>query len=120
MKDKVNLSNKFAMFDDHWSPKIVGQVNGMHIKVAKVVGEFEWHHHEKSDELFYVQKGKLLLQFRDRSEIWLEAGEFFIVPRGVEHRPVAPKEVQLVLMESAGTVNTGNVTSERTAQDEWL
>jgi mannose-6-phosphate isomerase-like protein (cupin superfamily) len=116
----VNLKEKFALFDDHWSPKVVGQLNDTHVKVAKVKGEFVWHHHADTDELFLVHRGRLLLQLRDREDVVLEAGEFFVVPRGVEHRPVAPEEVELVLIEPAGTVNTGNVQNEHTVTEQWL
>jgi mannose-6-phosphate isomerase-like protein (cupin superfamily) len=118
--DAVNLKEKFALFDDPWSPRVVGQLNDMHIKVAKLKGEFVWHHHAETDELFLVHKGRLLIQLRDRDDIWLEPGEFYVVPRGVEHRPVAPEEVELVLIEPAGTVNTGNVRNERTVTEQWL
>ncbi len=116
----VNLNEKFALFDEHWSPRVVGQFNDMHIKLAKLKGEFVWHHHAETDELFLVHQGRLLLQLRDREDVWLEAGEFYVVPRGVEHRPVAPEEVELVLIEPAGTVNTGNVRDDRTVAEQWL
>ncbi len=118
--DKVSLHSKFTLFDDHWHPRIVAQVNDTQVKVVKVQGEFDWHHHEDSDELFYVMRGRLQLQFRDR-DVWLEPGELLVVPKGVEHRPVAPEEVELVLIEPGGLRNTGNVVSERTAPDaEWI
>lgn len=117
---KVNLARKFALFDDHWRPKIVGQVDDTQVKVAKVQGEFEWHRHEEADELFLVHEGRLLIQLRDAEDVWLERGEFLVVPRGVEHRPVAPEEVELILIERAGTVNTGDVRSERTVEAEWI
>jgi len=107
--EKVNLAEKFSRFSDYWSPKIAGEVQGMHIKLAKLKGEFIWHHHENEDEMFFVVKGRLLLKFRDR-DVWLDEGEFLIVPRGVEHMPVAEEEVHLMMIEPAGTLNTGNVS----------
>lgn len=109
----VNLEEKFASFSDHWSPKILGTINDSHIKAVKLKGEFLWHHHEKEDELFLVVKGTLCMKFRDREEI-LRPGEFIIVPHGVEHMPVAEEEVHLLLLEPRTTLNTGNVTNERT------
>jgi mannose-6-phosphate isomerase-like protein (cupin superfamily) len=114
--DKVNLTEKLACFDELWSPRIVGELNGQHVKLAKLRGEFVWHHHEKEDELFLVVKGRLVLKLRDR-DVVLEPGEFFIVPRGVEHLPVAAEEVHLLLFEPAGTLNTGNVVGERTVAE---
>jgi mannose-6-phosphate isomerase-like protein (cupin superfamily) len=111
--DKVTLASKFAAFSDHWSPKIVGELNGQHVKVVKFVGEFVWHHHDDEDEMFFVHRGRFRMELRDR-HIELEAGDFLIVPRGVEHRPVAEEEVEVVLFEPAGTLNTGNVQSDRT------
>ena len=119
MLTKVNLADKLAQFSDHWSPKIVGQVNDMHVKLVKLQGEFVWHHHDHEDELFLVLNGRLQMQFRDR-DVWLEAGEFIIVPRGVEHRPVAPEEVHLLLLEPKSTLNTGNVMDEKTVVAEWI
>jgi mannose-6-phosphate isomerase-like protein (cupin superfamily) len=110
---KVNLARKFSEFEDHWVPKVVGEVNDFQVKVAKLQGEFVWHHHEEEDELFLVQRGQLRIEFRD-GEVLLEPGEMVIVPRGIEHRPIADEEVQLVLFERSGTVNTGNVFDERT------
>lgn len=113
MVEKVNLAEKFAKFSEHWSPKVVAEVNDVEIKVVKVRGEFVWHHHEEQDEMFLVARGRLCMQFRD-GEVWLAEGEFIVVPRGVEHRPVAPDEAHLVLIEPKGTLNTGNVRNERT------
>ena len=113
--DKVNLAQKFALFDDYWSPKVVGELNGQQVKLVKLQGPFVWHHHETEDELFLVVKGRLCMEFRDR-QVWLEEGEFLIVPHGVEHRPVAEEEVHVLLFEPASTLNTGNVTSDRTVQ----
>ena len=115
MMSVVNIAEKLASFTDHWSPKIVGELNGQHVKLAKLKGEFVWHHHEAEDELFLVIKGSLRMEFRDRAEI-IEEGEFLIVPAGVEHRPVAEEEVHLLLFEPASTVNTGNVRGERTVE----
>lgn len=114
--EKVNLAEKFSLFQECWSPKIVGEVNDSHIKLVKLQGEFVWHHHEQEDELFLVIKGKLLMQFRDR-EVSVEEGEFIIVPKGVEHRPVAPEECHVVLMEPKSTLNTGNLNNERTVAE---
>ncbi len=114
--EKVRLVSKFASFSEHWSPKIVGELNGQHVKVVKFVGEFVWHHHDHEDEMFLVHRGRFRMELRDRA-IELEAGDFLIVPRGVEHRPVADEEVEVVLFEPAGTLNTGNVKSERTVAE---
>jgi mannose-6-phosphate isomerase-like protein (cupin superfamily) len=118
--EKVNLAKKLSLFEDYWSPKIVGELNDSYVKLAKLKGEFIWHHHEHEDELFLVVKGRLLIKFRER-DIWLEEGEFLIVPRGVEHLPIADKEVQVLLLEPKSTVNTGNVQNDRTvAANPWL
>jgi len=111
--EKVNLSNKFALFFDYWKPKIAGELNDSYVKLVKFQGEFVWHHHEIEDELFLVVKGRMLMRFRDH-DVWVEEGEFIIVPHGVEHMPVAPEEVQVVLLEPKTTLNTGNVQNERT------
>ena len=111
--DKVNLAEKFSLFADHWRPKIVGELNDSYVKVVKLKGEFVWHHHEKEDELFLVVKGKLLIRLRDR-DLWLQEGEFVIIPKGVEHLPVAEEEAHILLLEPKTTLNTGNVRSERT------
>lgn len=110
---KVNLAEKFALFTDHWSPKIVGELNGQQVKLAKFQGEFIWHHHEHEDEFFLVVRGAFRMEFRDQT-VELQAGEFLIVPRGVEHRPVAEHEVEVLLFEPASTLNTGNAGGERT------
>lgn len=118
--EKVNLAQKFSLFQEPWSPKIVGELNDSYVKLAKLKGEFVWHHHEHEDELFLVVSGKLLLKFRDR-DIWLEPGELLIIPRGVEHLPVAQEEVEIMLLEPKSTLNTGNVQGERTVSKlEWL
>jgi mannose-6-phosphate isomerase-like protein (cupin superfamily) len=111
--DKVNLKAKLARLDDRWSPRIVGELNGQHVKLVKFLGEFVWHHHEHEDELFLVLKGRFRMEFRDR-HVWLEEGEMIIVPRKVEHRPVAEEEAHVMLFEPASTLNTGNVRNERT------
>lgn len=114
--EKVNLSQKFSLFNEYWSPKIVGELNGSYLKLAKLKGEFVWHHHENEEEMFFVVKGCLTLRFRDR-DVRLEPGEFLVIPRGVEHLPVAAEEVQVMLIEPVGTLNTGNVRSERTREE---
>lgn len=108
----VNVQQKLAAFSDHWSPKIVGELNGQYVKLVKFQGEFIWHKHDGEDELFLVAKGRFRMEFRDR-HVWLNEGEFLIVPRGVEHRPVAEEEVHVMLFEPASTLNTGNVVGER-------
>lgn len=113
--EKVQLTEAFARFRDHWSPKIVGELNGQQVKLAKLQGAFIWHMHEAEDEMFLVHRGRLRMEFRDRS-IDLVAGDFLIVPRGVEHRPVAEEEVEVVLFEPATTLNTGNIRNERTLE----
>jgi mannose-6-phosphate isomerase-like protein (cupin superfamily) len=115
MTRPICLAEKFALFDDHWSPRIIARVNETAVKVAKLLGDFDWHAHPEADELFWVIRGRLLIQFRDR-DVWLEPGELLTVPRGVEHRPVAPEEVHLVLIEPAGTLNTGNIVTPRTVR----
>ncbi len=112
----VNLRDKFAKFTDHWRPRVVGELNDTFVKLAKIKGEFVWHHHDEEDELFFIAKGRLLMKFRNR-EMWINEGEFLIVPRGVEHCPVAPEEVHIMLVEPKSTVNTGNVVSERTVTE---
>ena len=116
MIEPVNLREKLSLFDAHWDPKVVGELNGQHVKLVKFQGEFVWHHHEHEDELFLVVKGRFTMEFRDRA-VPLEEGEFLIVPRGVEHRPVADDEVHVLLFEPATTLNTGNVVSERTVAE---
>ena len=110
---KVNLAEKLSRFNEHWNHKIVGELNGQHVKLVKFQGEFVWHHHDLEDELFLVLKGRFRMEFRDRS-VLLDEGEFLIVPRGVEHRPVAEEEVHILLFEPIGTLNTGEAASERT------
>jgi len=109
--DKVNLSEKFSLIEDHWSPRIVAELNGQHVKLARVKGEFVWHRHEDEDEMFLVVRGRLDIHLRDRV-VELSEGEMFIVPRGVEHKPVAHDEAHILLLEPATTRHTGNVTVE--------
>lgn len=113
--NKINLVQKFSLFNDFWSPKIVGELNNSYIKLAKLKGEFDWHHHENEDELFLVVKGQLLIKFRD-TEILLDEGELIVIPKGVDHLPVATDEVHVILIEPKGTLNTGNVITEKTKQ----
>jgi mannose-6-phosphate isomerase-like protein (cupin superfamily) len=114
--DKVNLEQKLASFDEHWSPKIVGELNGQYVKLVRFLREFVWHHHDEEDELFLVVKGRFRMEFRD-GEVWIEEGEFIVVPRGVEHRPVADEEAHVLLFEPASTLNTGNIRNERTVAE---
>jgi len=111
MTEKVNLAAKFAAFSEHWRPKTVAALNGQEVKLVKVKGEFPWHHHEREDELFLVWRGQIRLEFRDRT-VTLGEGEALVVPRGVEHRPVADEEAEILLFEPAGVLNTGNVADE--------
>jgi len=112
---KVNLGEKLEQIEEFWSPRIVGELNGQHVKLAKLQGEFIWHHHESEDELFLVLHGHLSIQLRDRV-IELDEGDFFIVPRGVEHKPIASREAHVLLLEPASTLNTGNVRNQRTVE----
>jgi mannose-6-phosphate isomerase-like protein (cupin superfamily) len=114
--DKINLAEKFSLFTEHWSPKIVGELNEQQVKLAKLKGEFVWHDHEQEDEFFLVLKGRLTIQLRDR-EVVLDEGECFIVPRGVEHKPVAHEEAHVLLFEPASTLNTGSIRNERTVEN---
>ena len=118
--NKINLAEKLASFSEHWSPKIVAELNGQHVKVAKLQGEFDWHFHELEDELFWVISGNLQMHIRETTgerTVEIKAGELFVVPRGVEHKPVAESEVELVLFEPATTLNTGNIENDRTQRD---
>ncbi|MBN1874361.1 MAG: cupin domain-containing protein [Anaerolineae bacterium] len=118
---KVNVSEKFTRFDDLWSPKIVGELNGQYVKLAKLQGEFVWHHHETEDEMFLVIEGTLVIQLRQQDDVVLETGEFFIVPRGIEHKPVAENEVHVLLFEPQSTYHTGNVKTEKTVEkQDWI
>jgi mannose-6-phosphate isomerase-like protein (cupin superfamily) len=114
--EKVNLAEKFGVFNDYWSPRIAGELNDSYVKLVKLKGEFVWHHHDAEDELFLVLRGSLLMKLRDR-EIRVEAGEFLIVPRGVEHLPTAEEETHVLLLEPKSTLNTGNLRDERTVTD---
>ncbi len=116
MNNKVNLEEKLSAIQEYWQPKIVGELNGQHVKIVKVKGSFVWHHHDDEDELFMVLKGKLKIHLKDKT-VLLNEGEFFIIPRGTEHKPTADDEVHLLLFEPAGTLNTGNVQNEMTVND---
>ena len=115
----VNIAEKLNHIQQHWSPHIVGELNDSYIKLAKLKGEFIWHHHDQEDEMFLVVRGNLLMRLRDQ-DLRVKEGEFVIIPRGVEHLPVAEEEVHVMLLEPKTTVNTGNVTSEETKNDQWL
>lgn len=120
MLTKVNVASKFSLFSEHYRPKIVGEVNDLYVKVVKLQGEFTWHHHEQEDELFYVVKGALRMKVREagkENEFLIMPGEFLIVPRGVEHLPSADEETHVMLLEPKTTLNTGNVTNERTVAE---
>ena len=117
--DKVNLAEKLSQFSDHWRPRTVGELNGQSVRLVKFQGEFVWHHHEAEDEMFFVVEGRFRMEFRDRV-VWLEQGEFLIVPRGVEHRPVADQEVCVMLFEPTTTVNTGSAGGDRTSEVTYL
>jgi mannose-6-phosphate isomerase-like protein (cupin superfamily) len=114
--EKVNVEAKFARFQDHWKPKIIGELNDSYVKAVKVQGEFVWHDHPSEDELFFVVRGRLVIRLRD-GEVRLEPGEFAIIPHGIEHLPVAEQEAHVLLLESKTTVNTGTVSSERTVAE---
>jgi mannose-6-phosphate isomerase-like protein (cupin superfamily) len=114
--NKINLAEKLAKFSEHWRPKLIGELNGQHVRLVKLQGEFVWHHHEREDELFLVLSGELVLHFRDRS-VTLREGELCIVPRGVEHKPAAAVETCVLLLEPASTLNTGNVRGARTVEE---
>ncbi|EUJ33867.1 hypothetical protein MFLO_01545 [Listeria floridensis FSL S10-1187] len=113
MLKKISFSEKFASFSEPWQPKIVGEINDTHVKVVKLEGEFVWHSHEHEDEMFIVVKGKLTIKFRDQ-DVHLSEGEALVIPKGIEHQPVAEDEVYAILIEPSTTVNTGNLTNERT------
>ena len=112
---KVNLAAKLALFSEHWMPRIVGELNGQHIKLVKFSGPFTWHHHDAEDEMFLVVKGRFRMELRD-GDVLLDEGELIVIPRGVEHRPVADNEVHVLLFEPATTLNTGNVRNEKTVE----
>ncbi|MBN1959195.1 MAG: cupin domain-containing protein [Desulfuromonadales bacterium] len=111
--DKININEKFSLFSDLWQPRIVAELNGQYVKLARLKGEFIWHQHDSEDEMFMVIKGQLTIKLRDR-DIVLNAGEFFVIPRGVEHLPVAQEEVQVMLFEPQSVINTGNIKNEKT------
>ena len=114
--DKVNLAEKFSQISEYWKPHIAGELNGQQVKLTKLKGEFVWHHHENEDEMFLMVKGRFRIEFRDKTA-HLEPGEFIVVPRGVEHKPVADEECWIVLFEPASTLNTGNVENEFTLRE---
>ena len=128
--DKINLHEKLSLIKDHWNPRIVGELNGQHLKLVKFQGPFTWHHHDAEDEMFLVVKGRFRMEFRggdessepaEHRDVWLEEGEFIVVPRGVEHRPGAEEEAEVLLFEPATTLNTGNVQDEFTKPKlDWL
>jgi mannose-6-phosphate isomerase-like protein (cupin superfamily) len=118
--EKINLEQKLSLFSEHWSPKIVGELNGQQVKLVKLKGEFVWHKHDHEDELFFVIKGNLKIEFRDKT-VSLKENEFIIVPRGVEHKPVSDEEVSIMLFEPASTLNTGDIQNELTKKDlNWI
>ena len=117
--DVVNLEDKFGRISEHWSPKILAQLNDYHIKAVKLRGEFVWHRHDETDELFLVTKGSLVIRFRDR-DVVLGPGELLVVPKGVEHLPIAEEECEVLLIEPAGTPNTGDAGGSRTVEPEWV
>ena len=116
MPDKINLAQKFSQIHEYWKPYIAGELNGQLVKLDKLKGEFVWHHHENEDEMFLVVKGRFRIEFRDKT-VQLEEGEFIVVPRGVEHKPVADEECWILLFEPASTLNTGNVENELTQRE---
>ena len=113
---KINISQKLAQFNDHWNPRIIGELNKQHVKLAKIKGEFIWHKHDDEDEMFLVLKGTLKIEFRDRTET-IQENEIIIVPKGVEHKPIAEEEVSIVLFEPATTISTGALENERTRKN---
>ncbi|HEX3104760.1 MAG TPA: cupin domain-containing protein [Terriglobales bacterium] len=116
MLEKINLAEKFSRITEYWKPYIAGELNGQLVKLDKLKGEFVWHHHQNEDEMFLVVKGRFRIEFRDKT-VWLEEGEFIVVPRGVEHKPVADEEAWIVLFEPASTLNTGNIRNEFTLRE---
>ena len=115
----VNIKNKFSLFAEQWSPKIIGEMNDSYVKIARLQGKFVWHHHEHEDEMFLIIQGSLTIRLRER-DLVVNEGEFVIIPRGVEHMPVAEEEVYLMMLEPKTTVNTGNVESDRTVEADWI
>jgi mannose-6-phosphate isomerase-like protein (cupin superfamily) len=116
---KINFEEKFDQFSEHWSPKIIAQMNDYHFKIVKIQGEFVWHSHAETDETFIVVHGKMRIQFRD-GVINLKAGEMCVIPKKVEHKPIAEEECHILLIESSGTINTGNADGERTVEAAWI
>tara|TARA_Y100000994_G_C15465411_1_gene348670 strand:+ start:230 stop:592 length:363 start_codon:yes stop_codon:yes gene_type:complete len=116
MVKKINIDQKLSLFNDHWNPRIIGELNKQHVKLAKIKGEFIWHKHDHEDEMFLVLKGTLKIEFRDRTET-IHENEIIIVPKGVEHRPIAEEEVSIMLFEPATTINTGDLDNERTRKN---
>ena len=117
--DKVNIAEKFALFSEPWKPKIIGELNGQYVKIVRIKDEFVWHSHEHEDEMFLVIKGKFTLELRDK-KFELNEGEFFIVPKGIEHRPTASDEAEVMMFEPKATKNTGNLIDEKTTDAEWI
>jgi mannose-6-phosphate isomerase-like protein (cupin superfamily) len=117
--EKINIQEKFALFTERWSPRIIARVGDVHVKLGRIQGAFEWHSHEDEDEMFLVIEGRMTLRFRDR-DVELGPGECLVVPRGVEHMPVAGEEAKIMMIEPAGTVNTGGNVSERTVEARWI
>lgn len=128
--NKINLEQKLSLIKDHWNPRIIGELNGQYLKLVKFKGPFTWHHHETEDEMFLVVKGRFRMEYREgndgavpgeQRDVWIEQGEFIVVPCGVEHRPVADEEAEVLLFEPATTLNTGNVRDEFTVPKlDWL
>ena len=118
--DKVNIAEKMSLFHEYWSPKILGELNDSYIKAAKLKGEFIWHSHEHEDEMFFVVKGRLVIRLQE-NDVVLTEGEFIIIPRGLEHMPIADEEVEILMIEAKTTLNTGDVRNERTVDSlEWI
>ena len=115
----INIADKFSLFHEHWQPKIVGDLNDSYVKLAKLHGEFVWHHHPHEDEMFLVITGSLIIKLRDR-DLHIQPGEFIIIPRSVEHLPIAEEEVQVLLLEPKSTLNTGNIDNDRTISAKWI
>lgn len=115
----IHIAQKFELFNEYWSPRIVGELNDSHIKFAKFKGEFVWHQHENEDELFLVVKGRLLIKLRDQ-DVWLHEGDLVIIPKGVEHCPIAEEEAHVILLEPKSTLNTGDLQNERTVTPSWI
>lgn len=116
---KVNIGEKFSLFQEQWQPKIVGEINDCYVKLVKLKGEFDWHHHENEDEMFLVIRGELLIRLREK-DITMNEGEFIIIPKGVEHLPIANDEVHVMLFEPKSTLNTGNIQNEKTMAARWI